>query len=182
MVQVKGLKPLTKFYGYFDDIDVNTYITPATKIVYTAGSGTFDITTNVGGSASETKRRINGDSQVCLNRGDVITTTNSSGSAVVVGKSVDPDTGALILDVLNIQGTITTGQAFTGSVSGATGTVVSITTPTTLVTNKQGQVNFLFYIPNTDAVRFRTGSRELDRKSTRLNSSHSQQSRMPSSA
>ena len=48
-----------------------------------------------------------------------------------------------------------------GSVSGATGTVVSITTPTTLVTSKQGALNFLFYIPNTDAVRFRTGSREL---------------------
>ena len=161
LIQVKGLNPVTRFYGYFDDIDVNAYITPATKIVYTAGTGTFDITTNVGGSASETKRRINGDSQICLNRGDVITTSNNSGSAVVVGKSTDPDTGALILDVLNIQGTITSGQAFTGSVSGATGTVVSITTPTTLVTSKQGALNFLFYIPNTDAVRFRTGSREL---------------------
>ena len=161
LVQVKGLKPQTRFYSYFDDIDVNSYITPATKIVYTAGTGTFDVETNVGGSASETKRRIAGDSQICLNRGDVITTSNNSGSAVVVGKSVDPDTGALTLDVVNVIGTITNGQSFTGSVSGATGTVVSVTTASTLVTNKQGAVNFLFYIPNTEAIRFRTGAREL---------------------
>jgi hypothetical protein len=161
LVQVNGLKPQTKFYSYFDDIDVNSYVTPATKIVYTATSGTFDISTNVGGSGSETKRRISGDSQVCLNRGDVITTSNNSGSAVVVGKSVDPDTGALTLEVVNIIGTIASGQSFSGSISGAVGSVVSVTTPTTLVTNKQGQLNFLFYIPNTDAIRFRTGAREL---------------------
>jgi hypothetical protein len=161
LVQIKGLKPQTRFYGYFDDIDVNSYITPATKIVYTAGTGSFNTDTNVGGSASETKRRISGDSQVCLNRGDVITTSNNSGSAVVVGKSVDPDTGATTLDVVNVIGTITSGQTFTGSISGATGTAISVTTATTLVTNKQGSVNFLFFIPNTDSVRFRTGSREL---------------------
>lgn len=161
LVQVKGLKPQTRFYGYFDDIDVNSYITPATKIVYTAGTGTFNTETNVGGSSSEVKRRIAGDSQVCLNRGDVITTSNNSGSAVVVGRSIDPDTGALTLDVVNIIGTITNGQGFSGSISGATGTVVSVTTASTLVTSKQGSVNFLFYIPNTEAVRFRTGAREL---------------------
>jgi hypothetical protein len=161
LVQVKGLKPQTKFYSYFDDIDVNSYVTPATKIVYTATSGAFDISSNVGGSGSEAKRRISGDSQVCLNRGDVITTSNNSGSAVIVGKTIDPDTGALSLDVVNIIGTITTGQTFSGSISGAIGSVVSVTTPTTLVTNKQGQLNFLFYIPNTEAVRFRTGAREL---------------------
>ena len=161
LVQVKGLKPQTRFYGYFDDIDVNSYITPAVKLVYTAGAGSFDIDTNSGGSASETKRRVNGDSQVCLNRGDVITTTNNSGSAVVIGKSIDPDTGALTLDLANVIGTFANGQGFVGSISGATGTVVSVTTPTTLVTNKQGQLNFLFFIPNTEAVRFRTGAREL---------------------
>ena len=161
LVQVKGLKPSTRFYAYFDDIDVNDYVTPAVKLIYTATSGTFDITTNVGGSASETKRRINGDSQICLNRGDVITTSNSSGSAVIVGKYIDPDTGALTLDLANVIGTFTNGQTFSGSVSGAIGTVVSVTTPTTLVTNKSGQLNFLFNIPNKDSIRFRTGSKEL---------------------
>jgi hypothetical protein len=162
LIQVRGLKPQTRFYGYFDDIDVNSYITPATKLVYTPTSTTkFDTTSNVGGSASETKRRISGDSQVCLNKGDVITTSNNSGSAVVVGTHVDPDTGAYILDVVNVIGTITNGQSFTGSVSGATGTVVSLTAQTTLVTNKNGDINLLFNIPNTSAVRFRTGGKEF---------------------
>jgi len=161
LVQTTGLKPSTRFYAYFDDVDVNAYVTPATKLVYTATSGTFDVTTNVGGSSSETKRRINGDSQICLTRGDVITTSDSSGSAVVVGISVDPDNGARILELANVIGTFTADQTFSGSISGAIGKVVSITTPSTLVTNKQGQLNFIFNIPNTDSARFRTGSREL---------------------
>ncbi len=161
LVQSKGLKPSTRFWAYFDDVDISSYITPCRKMVYTLNSGTFDDSTNVGGSASETKRRINGDSQVCLNRGDVISNALNTASAVVVGKTVDPDTGALTLELANVIGTFTTGQTFTGSISGAIGTVVSITTPTTLVTNKNGDLNFIFNIPNTEAVRFRTGSREL---------------------
>jgi hypothetical protein len=162
LIQVRGLKPQTRFYGYFDDIDVNAYITPAKKLVYTpTNTAKFDTTSNVGGSASETKRRIAGDSQVCLNKGDVITTSNNSGSAVVVGTHVDPDTGAYVLDIVNVIGTITNGQSFTGSVSGATGTVVSVTTPTTLVTDKNGDINLLFNIPNTNSVRFRTGGKEF---------------------
>ena len=162
LIQVRGLKPETRFYGFFDDVDVNSYITPATKLVYTPTSTTkFDTTSNVGGSASETKRRIAGDSQVCLNKGDVITTSNNSGSAVVVGTYVDPDTGAYVLDVVNVIGTLTNGQSFTGSVSGATGTVISLTEETTLVTNKNGDLNLLFNIPNTTAVRFRTGGKEF---------------------
>ena len=161
LVQSRGLKPGTRFWAYFDDQDIASYVTPASKIVYTLSSGQFDSETNVGGSASETKRRIAGDSQVCLNKGDVITNSANTASAVVVGKTIDPDTNALILEVVNVIGTFTTGQSFTGSVSGAIGTVVSITTPTTLITNKNGDLNFLFNIPNTDALRFRTGQREL---------------------
>lgn len=161
LVQSKGLKPGTRFWAYFDDQDITSYITPASKIVYTLSSGVFDSETNVGGSASETKRRIAGDSQVCLNKGDVITNSANTASAVIVSKTIDPDTDALVLEVINVIGTFTTGQSFTGSVSGAIGTVVSITTPTTLITNKNGDLNFLFNIPNTDALRFRTGQREL---------------------
>lgn len=161
LVQSKGLKPGTRFWAYFDDQDISSYITPATKIVYTLSSGQFDSETNVGGSASETKRRISGDSQVCLNRGDVITNSGNTASAVIVGKTIDPDTNSLVLEVVNVIGTFTAGQSFTGSVSGAIGTVVSITTPTTLITNKNGDLNFLFNIPNTNALRFRTGQREL---------------------
>lgn len=161
LVQSRALKPSTRFYAYFDDQAIADYITPATKIVYTLSDGTFDSETNVGGAASETKRRIDGDSHVCLNKGDVITNSANTASAVVVDKTIDPDTNALTLEVVNIIGTFSAGQAFTGSVSGAIGTVVSITTPTTLVTNKNGDLNFLFNIPETDALRFRSGSREL---------------------
>lgn len=161
LVQSKSLKPDTRFYAYFEDTDISAYVTPATKIVYTLSSGSFDYSNNVGGSSSETKRRIEGDSQICLNRGDVITNSANTASAVVVGKSVDPDTGALTLEVLNVIGTFSTGQGITGSPSGAIGTVVSVTTPTTLTTNKNGDLNFLFNIPNTDSVRFRTGTREI---------------------
>jgi len=161
LIQTKSLKPSTRFYAYFDDIDVNAYVTPSTKMVYTANSGTFDITTNVGGSASETKRRIGGDSQICLNRGDVITNSAGTASAVVVGKYVDPVTGVLSLDLQNVIGTFSATQTFTGSVSGASGTVVSISTPTTLTTNASGELSFIFNIPETDAIRFRTGAREL---------------------
>jgi hypothetical protein len=161
LVQSKGLKPNTRFWGYFDDQDIASFVTPATKIVYTLSSGSFDSETNVGGTASETKRRIAGDSQVCLNKGDVITNSGNTASAVVVSKTIDPDTDALILEVVNVIGTFTSGQSFTGSVSGAIGTVVSVTTPTTLVTNKNGDLNFLFNIPNTESLRFRTGQREL---------------------
>ena len=164
LVQSKALKPETRFWAYFDDQDISSYITPATKIVYTLSSGTFDSETNVGGNASETKRRIAGDSQVCLNRGDVITNSNNTASAVVVGKTIDPETNALVLEVVNVIGTFgTTGASsiITGSISNASGTVLSVTTPTTLVTNKNGDLNFLFNIPNTDALRFRTGQREL---------------------
>ena len=161
LVQTKGMKPETRFYPFFDDIDVSDYVVPTVKMVYTAGVGEFDFETNVGGSASESKRRINGDSQVCLNRGDVITNSLNTASAVVVSKSIDPETSVLTLELANVKGTFTVGEGFSGSVSGATGTVVTISTPTTLISNKNGELNFLFNIPNTESVRFRTGSREL---------------------
>jgi len=161
LVQAKKLKPNTKFYAYFDNVDILDYITPANKMVYTPGSGTFDIDTNVGGVASESDRRINGDSQVCLNRGDVITNSADTATAVVVGKTYDADNGVYTLDIVNIKGTFSASDNFTGSISGASGTVVSVSTPTDLVTSLNGEVNFLFNIPETDAVRFRTGSREL---------------------
>ncbi len=174
LVQSKGLKPNTRFWAYFDSVDISSYITPCAKLVYTVNSGTFDDSTNVGGNSNETKRRINGDSQVCLNRGDVITNNNGTAWAVVVHSAKEPQFDAnknitgykYVLDLANVNGSFTTlingqAQTITGSVSGAIGTVVSFTQPTTLVTNPNGALNFIFNIPNTDAVHFRTGSKEL---------------------
>jgi hypothetical protein len=174
LIQVKGLKPSTRFYPYFDEISVGEYCTPASKIVYTPSGANaaarlathqaFDDITNVGGLAAATSRRINGDSQVCLNRGDVITGSTSGATAVVVGKEYNPDTVAYALYVHNIQGTFTASETITGSISTQTGTFGSVTTGSlggTLTSNFNGNLQLLFNIPNTNALRFRTGVREL---------------------
>jgi hypothetical protein len=160
LVQGHKLKPQTRFYPYFDGVDISEYCTIASKMIYTPTSGTFDYTTNVGGQASELKRRIQGDSQVCLNAGDVITNNAGTASAVVVNRYLD-ETGAYCLSLLNIIGTFTTGDTISGSITSAQGTVVSVTTPSRLVTSSIGDIEFLFKIPNSESVRFRTGTREL---------------------
>lgn len=174
LIQVRGLKPGTRFYPYFDDISVASYCTPASKIVYTPSGATataklathngFDDSTNVGGLATGTARRIAGDSQVCLNRGDVITGGTSGATAVVVGKEYNPDTVSYALFVVNISGTFQANETISGSVSSATGTFGSVTTGLLggdLVTNFNGSIQLLFNIPNTDALRFRSGTREF---------------------
>jgi hypothetical protein len=174
LVQVKGLKPGTRFYPFFDDVSVASFCTPASRIVYTpsganatarlATHNLFDDETNVGGLATATSRRIAGDSQVCLNRGDVITGGTSGATAVVVGKEYNPDAGTFALYVVNLIGTFTANETITGSISGRTGsfgTIAAGSTGGNLVTNFNGDLHLLFNIPNTDAVRFRTGTREF---------------------
>ena len=160
LVQAHKLKPLTKFYPYFDGVDVSAYCTPASKMIYTPSSGTFDFKSNVGGQASELKRRILGDAQVCLNAGDVITNGAGTASAVVVNVYVD-ENSAYCLSIVNIKGAFSQSDTISGSISTAQGVVVSVTTPSTLVTTASGDVEFLFNIPQTDSVRFRTGKREF---------------------
>jgi hypothetical protein len=174
LIQVRGLKPGTRFYPYFDDISVAAQCTPASKIVYTpaganatarlATHNAFDDSTNVGGLASGTARRISGDSQVCLNRGDVITGGTSGATAVVVGKEYNPDTVSYALYVVNISGTFQANETISGSVSSVTGTFGSVTAGTAggnLITNFNGSIQLLFNIPNTEALRFRSGTREF---------------------
>ena len=160
LIQAKKLKPSTQFYPYFDGVDITQYCTPAVKMIYTPTSGTFDYTTNVGGQSSELQRRIAGDSQVCLNTGDVITNSAGTASAVVVNRYFD-ENGAYCLSLVNIIGSFANAQTISGSISGAQGSVVSVTTPNTLTTTSSGEIEFLFDIPESDSVRFRTGTREL---------------------
>ena len=163
LVQVRGLKPATRFYPFFDDIDISSYCTPASFITYTS-SGTFNVESNVGGLSSEVARRISGDSQVCLNKGDVITGATSGATAVIVGSHLDPDSNVKVLHVMNIIGTFQNNETITGSISSTVGVIQSVTVNSlagNLVTNKNGDINLLFKIPNTDSVRFRTGGREF---------------------
>jgi len=163
LVQVKRLKPYTQFYPFFDGVKIDNYVAAATTITYTlTSSKTFDVDSNVGSNQLQAARMINGDSQVCLNKGDVITTSNGA-TAVVVGSSID--NGVRSLSVLNVIGTLTVGNTFSGSIQDAslnvaTGTILSVTS-FGMISNNNGDLNFLFNIPNTDSVAFRTGTREL---------------------
>jgi hypothetical protein len=160
LIQAGKLKPSTRFYPYFDGVNISAYCTPAQKLIYTPSSGSFLYKINVGGQGSELARRINGDAQMCLNTGDVITNSAGTASAVVVNVYLDSN-NAYCLSVVNVKGTFANGQTISGSISGAQGSVVSITNPSTLATSSTGDIEFLFNIPNTDAVRFRTGTREF---------------------
>jgi len=180
LVQVKALKPNTRFYPYFDNISVAEYCTPSSYLTYTLASSTapdFETAKNAGVDATDTARIIdniptvtNADSygNMCLNIGDRIQGGSSNATAVVVGKDRNSDTGVRRLHIVNIKGTFTTGETITayGTGSGATATI-SGTMPTNklqgdaLTTNSVGELNFIFWIPNYDSIKFRTGVREF---------------------
>lgn len=169
LVQVKGLKPNTRFYPFFDEVDISKYCTPASVIRYTPIAGEFNDSLNVGGSATQATRMINGDAQMCLNKGDIITGQTSNATAIVVGQQHDTETNAHNLFVVNIKGTFSAGEQIVGSNIAedsivATGTVNSITLASTggaLKSNSSGDIQLLFNIPNNSAVKFRTGTREF---------------------
>ena len=168
LIQTTGLKPYTKFYPFFDNVAVDSYCTPATKITY-SGAVDFDSTSNVGANTTDTARLINGDSNICLNTGDVVTGQSSGATAVVVGtEKILNDSGNVTtrnIYVVNIKGTFTTGESIRGSVSNVTGTSITVGTVKTagdsIYTDVNGKVQLLFTIPSTDLVRFRTGQRQF---------------------
>ena len=169
---VNGLKPLTNFWAYFDGTPISQFITPATKISFDTVSGfgnKFELEVNAGSAASEAARRLNNDPRndplVALNKGDVITGESSGATAVVVGQEFSEETGARALYVLNIKGVFQFNEVVVGSISGSRGRINATVVPkvkgSQLTTNFNGNVHGLFDIPNNDAVRFRTGTREF---------------------
>jgi len=176
LIQSTGLKPNTRFYPFFDNVDVSAYCTPATKITY-SGAVDFDTSSNVGNDATVAARLISGDSQVCLNTGYVITGNISGATAVVVGlEKILNDSGVVTtrnVYVVNINGSFQSGESITGSISGVTGT--NITAETTQVagdplgTDINGKVQLLFNIPNSSNLRFRTGQRQLTLSDSPIN-------------
>ena len=175
LVVARGLKPNTSFNPFFDDNNVTPFITPASRIQFTAVAGfgsSFNYTTNSGGGAEDTARKVNSDVDVSLNRGDVIfvkqrgsttyTKDNSPATAVVtLQETID---GVLAVYVVNIKGAFLASDVLEGTISSARGTVTNVTVKTVgqqLKTNAIGDVVCLFNIPNTESVRFRTGVREF---------------------
>jgi hypothetical protein len=70
------------------------------------------------------------------------------------------------LSVVNVKGTFQAADILGGSITGATATIQTsgITIKTlgeALISNESGEVSGIFNIPNTDANRFRTGTREF---------------------
>lgn len=158
LFRTHGLKPNTKFFAYFDNVSVNQFITPATKIVINSVSGTFNYQTHAGVNADVPARRFEDNTQTAYDRGDVITQASTGATAIVA--YVDGTT----LYVVNVKGTFNTVNTITGSISGATAQPVSVSVGSTggdIVSSLSGDVVGVFIIPNTDALRFRTGSREF---------------------
>jgi hypothetical protein len=184
LVQIRGLKPATRFYPFFDGVDIASYCTPSTKLTYSLTSGVFNTELNVGGDSAELPRMIDGDSQVCLNKGDLLfvssrydtdtstwipyTKSTSPATAVVIGKDYNVDvtpTGVRTLHLANIKGAFLATDVIQGSVSSAIGSVSITPTVATigqsLTTNFAGEISLLFNIPNTESHRFRTGNKEF---------------------
>ena len=172
LVQVKGLKPDTIFYPYFDNVDISSYCMPTSKLTYIPQVGAFDDSTNVGGASVEAARHFSrvylhygtSESHSCLTRGDVITGSKSQATAIVVGKEYNSDTNTYSLFVLNVKGTFEQTDIITGSISNATGAFTSImlsSVDSPLISNFNGELQLLFRIPNNDSIRFRTGTREF---------------------
>jgi hypothetical protein len=177
LVQVKKLKPNTKFYPYFDNVDVLGYCTPSSVFTYTLPSSTsvdFETGKNSGSLAQEDARIITNVSNVltadkagnmCLNIGDVITGASSAATAVVIGKFYDQENNIRRLHVMNIKGTFTVNETISGSISGATATLTvkegNRSIGGDLITNEIGDLNFIYHIPSNDQMKFRTGTREF---------------------
>ena len=172
---ISGLKPNTKFTPFFDSIDVSLFTIPASEITISR-STQFDASARAGGSSSEPGRLINGNSDSSLGRGDLVF-LKQRGSTVYT-QQTSPVTGVLslvtnplngtttTLHLVNLKGTFLAGDIVNGSISAASGTIQTSgvlvhTIGNNLVTNNSGEISGIFNIPNTDANRFRTGTREF---------------------
>lgn len=188
IVQTKGLKADTNFYPYFAGKSISDYCTPAEKIMFTSRTvnGTlqgyeFDSSARVGSSYSEDARLFPGDDvELAISCGDILTAYDSTGTtptgvtAVVVGweeYKAGPDAGKFAVWVVNRKYPLTattTGflanQVIKGNLSESQGIVVSHATYAKgeiPKTSRNGSIYFTFQVPNTDSIKFNTGSNDL---------------------
>ena len=169
----RGFKPNTKLFSFFDDVDVSSFMTPATRVAYTPVSGTFNHEVNAdtyGEDIDRAARRVAGDTESAFNKGDVIYVSTRSASNFTL--STSPATAVLsykgagnVFHLVNVKGSFLTSDTVTGTISSATGTLLAGGSAeaqgSNLITNTNGDIAAVFNIPNTSAVRFRTGTREL---------------------
>jgi hypothetical protein len=169
----RNFKPNTRLYSFFDEVNVSSYITPAANVAVTPLAGTFSYEVNADAYGEETDRdarKVNGNSVSAFNRGDIIyvkkrgastyTLTTTPGSAILAYYG----TGN-VMYLHNIKGTLQSSDEVLGTISGANATLgATVSAPaqgSSLVTNANGDFAATFTIPNTSALRFRTGTRDL---------------------
>lgn len=172
----RGMRPQARLYSFFDNVNVSSYVTPASKATLTAVSGTFDYLSNsetYDTVAARTPRRVNGDPSMSFNRGDVVYvsrrastnyTVNDSPGTAVVAFTENSGSGN-ILHLVNILGSFVAADSIVGTISGASANLssnVSVSSQgSSLVTNINGDAAGVFAIPNSSSIRFTTGSREF---------------------
>ena len=81
-----GFKPSTRMYGFFDNISVDDYLTPATRLKVTSITNypsTFDVTRNCGSNVSQPERTVLYSDGVYVS--GTVTVTN--GSTTVTGSA-----------------------------------------------------------------------------------------------
>lgn len=166
LILSRGLKPSSSFHAFFDGINVNEYITPASKLSFTTISGfesNFDYKSNVANDSTNIARQFNGSVETSLTSGDVITGLTSGATAVVALQENSSVSGKSIF-IVNVKGTFQLGEIITGSISGARGSISYIDIKTlgnSLTSNFNGDICGIFTVPNNSKLKFRTGDHEF---------------------
>lgn len=131
LFNAKNVKPTTRFYSYFDNVNVSAYVVPA-RYIKLNNANKFP-------EATETE-----DS--------VVSFTGGATARVIASRN-----GALHVQLLT--GTITVGNTITNGTLSST--VSSVVLPANLTSDERGTVAGVFTIPSTETVRFRTGQRNF---------------------
>jgi hypothetical protein len=186
VVAAHNMKPYTSLYAFFDNINVTDYCWPLKKIVLSSdttknnGIKFLDFKTSNGISPNEniTARTISGINYNTINDGEIVQVVGQEGSTAIVVAMVVQQSSQVtstnptpstetVLYVANLQGTgWIAGVNIVGKTSGAIWNITSVTsddetTVAPLLTNSLGSVYLLFNIPNDDAIKFQTGSRNF---------------------
>jgi hypothetical protein len=174
-----SFKPETQMYAFFDNINVDGYITPAKRMVITPYGTTtiptFAVDVNVGSNINNPERKTGGAVSSAYNYGEVLKeySITSGGSPVLTGSScivLGQETygGVTYAYVDNIIGTLHDNSGSTTYYLQAefdstrkVQKVGVVVTPSVLTSTHTGQLFGVFEIPNSSAMSFRTGERQL---------------------
>lgn len=172
----RKLKPNTRFYATFDDVDVSSYVTLADRFVFSpivGQSSVFDVESNSGSLSSEAARQFRNNPELAFTKGDVVyvrtrgatnyTLATSPATAIAALQETNVVSDSAIR-VVNRKGTFQVGDVIQGSLSGARVAITAVSTFSeggALISNSNGDVVGTFVIPSDDKLRFRTGSRRF---------------------